>query len=151
MSYFDTKEEKVLDDFDNIPAGTYRVIVMDAEEKDTKAGNGKYVSTTLEVTSGKQSGRKIFVNHNIVNPNNQAQEIGRSNFAKFVTACGKVAIDDPSDLMGNSLSITTRLKKNKQGSIEVAVSKYEKIGTTNVTATSGLAATASADVMDGIF
>jgi len=152
MSYFDTTEETILEDFDNLPAGTYRVIVMDAEERDTKSGNGKYVSTTLEVTEGKQTGRKIFVNHNIVNPNAQAQSIGRSNFAKFITACGKVSITDPSDLMGNSLSLTTRLKKNRQGEVEVAVSKYEKVGAaTATTAPVGRVNTPSADVMDGIF
>lgn len=86
--FFDTPKEQSDNDFGPLPDGQYYAMVIDTEVKQTKRGDGKYVSVAFQITSGKYKGQRIFTNFNIENPNEKATQIGRAQFKSFLSACG---------------------------------------------------------------
>lgn len=84
--------------FAPLPAGDYQVIVDDSDFRETKSGNGKYLHLELSVVSEEGKGRKVFDNLNLENPNPQAVEIAQRQLAGLVRACGKIKIEDSSEL-----------------------------------------------------
>lgn len=112
--YFNANEvEIVKNDFEPLPNGNYTVLVDSSEEKLTKTGTGKYVKTTLQVIGGSHAGRKIFNNFNIQNQNEKAQQIGRSDFAKFLKAVNTPQLKNLEEVVGKTLVVTVATQKNK--------------------------------------
>lgn len=93
-----------------VPAGDYPVVVEKAEVKETKRGDGKYVWIQVSVTSDQFKGKKFFHNFNILNPNQQAEEIGRRELASLGKAIGIPAIQDTSELVDRSLTVKVKVK-----------------------------------------
>ena len=128
MAYFDVNNETELPDFELLPPGDYTVMVAHASEETTRNGDGKYVGIELEVVGGVEGGRKLFSNFNIVNPSPKAVEIGRSDFAKFLRACGKPVINTPEEVQGSTLKVTVGVKKRKDnGENQNVVKKYTAV------------------------
>lgn len=100
--YFNTPEVKEMD-FVPMPNAIYRVMVDSLEFKTTKAGTGKYVSAGFHVVEGDYENRKLFHNFNISNPNTTAENIGQSQFKKFLKAIGEDVT--------KGLDLTTDLKR----------------------------------------
>ncbi len=98
MVFFDTKNEKD-STFDTLPEGRYRVYVANTEVKKTKAGTGEYAAIKFQVVNGPHQGHSVFANFNIVNQNPKAQQIGRAEFKRFLTAIGVTeALQDAMDM-----------------------------------------------------
>ena len=111
--------------FDAIPNGTYPVIVTASEMKETKAGNGKYLSLTFDIIDGDFKGRKVWENLNVVNPSAVSEKIGRSQLAAL---CKAVDVDKPTDsneLHDKPLLITVR--KDKKEADRNVVAGYSQI------------------------
>lgn len=112
-----TGDEAALNDngFDRapLPDGEYDVVINDADYRQTKNGNGYYVSVEFQVIDGEHAGRKLWSNYNLVNPNAQAQEIGEQQFAKLCLATlGKLSCSDTDELLDKTCTVGVGLEKN---------------------------------------
>lgn len=82
-----------------IPAGRYRLVVVEAEVMDTKAGTGRIIKIKTEVDGGDYHGRVIWEQFNIANQSAQAQAIGLQQFKYFCNAIGLAQVDDTSEIL----------------------------------------------------
>lgn len=117
LNFHFSGDESALQDnsFDRapLPDGEYNVVINDADYRQTKNGNGYYVSVEFEVYEGEHDGRKLWANYNLVNPNPQAQEIGEQQFAKLcLAALGKLSCSDTEELIGKAVTVGVGLEKN---------------------------------------
>jgi hypothetical protein len=113
MSFLDLTDVEA-QEFKPIVPGDYMVQVDNAEVKDTKAGDGKYISLTFKISTPGYAGRKLFKNFNIENKSERAQQIGLSELKGFmVTADMKPILQKPSDLIGRIVMARVRIGKNR--------------------------------------
>jgi len=89
--------EAPVSNFDPLPPGEYLAMVTNSEIRDTKAGNGKYITVTMEIIDGKFSGRRIWENFNFINPNKVTVEICEKNMKQLSVACGFPFEDKDTD------------------------------------------------------
>jgi hypothetical protein len=105
--------------FDVVPPGWYSAKIGGAELKDTKAGNGQYISVRYDITGPSHQGRVVFGNLNIKNPNTKAEEIGRQQLGELMRAIGLAKLSDTDQLIGSDLQV------------KIAVREDEKYGANN--------------------
>jgi hypothetical protein len=96
--------------FDPIPPAWYGVVVDEAEVKDTKAGNGKYLKLKMIVASGDFANRHLYANITLSNPSSKAVEIGMRDMASIGSALGLKSIKDTTDLVGKTLEVKVIVK-----------------------------------------
>jgi hypothetical protein len=96
--------------FDPLPAGWYDVEVDKTELRNTKAGNGSYISVQFRVQGPSHAGRVVFGTYNLANPNPKAVEIGHAQFRSLHTACGLPHITDTDQLIGRTCAIKLVVK-----------------------------------------
>jgi hypothetical protein len=105
--------ENTDDDFELLAPGWYPVEIEAAEVVTTKAGNGKMLKVEMAVVSNdSHSGRKLFANINLVNPNAKAVEIGQRELAALGLACGLNAISDTAELLGHYIEARVKIDAN---------------------------------------
>lgn len=80
--------------YDVLPAGDYIVQIVQSELRPTKSGDGQRIWLELDVLEGPHTGRKIWDNINIINPNPQAQQIAHKILAQICNACGVAQATD---------------------------------------------------------
>lgn len=80
--------------FEPIPKGHYEAIILDTDVKETKRGDGQYIAVTFQITEGEYTGRRVWQNLNVSNPNKQAEDIGR---AELSSLCHAVNVDKMTD------------------------------------------------------
>jgi hypothetical protein len=105
-------EHDTTDNTQPVPPGDYPLIVEKAELRDTKAGTGKYVWIQTSITGDKFNGRKVFANFNILNPNSEAERIGRADLAKLALAVGLPTVQDTSELIDKCFIGRLKVKDN---------------------------------------
>lgn len=105
-------------DYAALPEGDYTVIITASEMKPTKSGDGKYLQLQLDIIDGQFSGRKIFDNLNLYNPNQIAVDIAQRRLAAICRAVGVLKPSDSSELHNKPLKV----------SIEVELSENPKTG-----------------------
>ena len=96
--------------FQPIPPGEYMMEIVSAGMHDTRAGNGCYMKVEMCGLDGAASGRKVFWNINLQNPNPKAVEIGLENLDQLREAVGLVSLSDSSQLIGGK--VTAKLAVN---------------------------------------
>lgn len=96
--------------FDPVPAGWYTVRIMSAEVKNTKAGNGQYISVRYDIVAPSFQGRVVWGNLNIKNPNAEAERIGRQQLGDLMRASGLKTLSDTDQLMGATLQVKVTVK-----------------------------------------
>lgn len=113
---FDTTEyESSGGDFEVMPKGEYTLKATEAEMKNTKAGNGKYLSVTFEVVKGQYAGRKVWQNFNVLNPNEKAEKIGREQVSGWARASGKPNATDSDQLLDRPFNCVLDIEKGTGG------------------------------------
>lgn len=97
---FDVSEQSDFEggNFEPVPEGEYEMMCEEAEEKDTKSG-GTMIKAKFRVLGPTMANRVIFVNFNIVNRSDKAQEIGRRQLATWARAVGKPNAQDTDELL----------------------------------------------------
>ena len=105
--------------FAPLPNGRYRLVVLEADIQLTRKAKesndpslGQYVKAKLQVADGEYQNRLVWQNFNVVNANPKAAEIGQSQFANLVTACGLESIQDTSQLCGIVVSGEVKVTKD---------------------------------------
>lgn len=74
--------------YDVLPKGKYRAIINNTAIKPTKAGTGEYLAITFQIIEGDNSGRRIWQNLNLSNPNKTAEDIAKAELNSICVACG---------------------------------------------------------------
>ena len=91
--------------YEPLAEGWYDAIIIDTEEKQTKAGTGSYLQLQYEITSEPGKGRYVFDRLNLVNPNPKAVEIAQEMLARICHAVGVMQPKQPEELMAKPVSI----------------------------------------------
>ena len=74
--------------FEPIPPGKYAAIIREADVKDTKNGDGKYLWLKWQLVDDPYSNRFVFANITMKNNSQQAVDIGAQQFAALWRAIG---------------------------------------------------------------
>lgn len=126
MNYYspdDTPER----DFSPIPAGEYLAKIVASEMKETSAKTGEYLALTLEICDGPATGRKLWDNLNLKNPNSQTQEIARSRLASIRAAVGIKEPRDSQEIHGVPVIVRVGIeeRKDKPGELRNVIKAYK--------------------------
>ena len=98
---FDSSEVEPSGSFEPLPAGEYIVMITNSEVKQTKAGNGEYLSLTFTVQQPEEhQNRLVWGNLNLVNPNPKTVEYARRDLSAICHAVGVLNPEDSSELHG---------------------------------------------------
>lgn len=114
--------------YDPIPAGWYKALVVQADVVPTKAGDGQRIKIEFEIVDGEHQGRKLFGNINIVNPNPKAQEIGLRELAELTRACGLVTVRDTSEFIDKVVLIKVSVRADAGREPDNDIKGYKAIG-----------------------
>jgi hypothetical protein len=128
--------------FDPLPKGEYAAIVTESQMKITKAGTGEYLALTMQITDGEHSGRKIWENLNLHNPNEVAETIARANLKAISEACGFAELDDTDQL--NDIPFILVLDIDRKDLTRNRVMGYKRAGSGSAPSASSAAPAASA-------
>ena len=109
-SIFNGMGEKPENSYEPLPEGWYRVTIAGAEVCQTKAGTGHYIKVQYKTDTG----RVVFGNLNIRNPNPEAQRIGQEQFYQLRTAIGLGQVQDTDQLIGAVLQIKLAIRKSEE-------------------------------------
>jgi len=107
---FSTVGESEMDDFEVIPAGTYTAMINKSEMKENKQKTGSFLNLHFKVTEGKFKDRMVFINLNLIHPNEQAVQIARKTLTSICKACGLVSIEETEELHGIEMEIKVTVK-----------------------------------------
>lgn len=129
-------------DYDPLPKGEYMAIVTESQMKITKAGTGEYLALIMQIIEGKHSGRKIWENLNLHNPNEVAETIARANLKAISEACGFAELDDTDQL--NDIPFILVLDIDRKDSTRNRVMGYKRAGSGSAPSASSTAPAASA-------
>ena len=94
-----------------VPSGKYVAMIIDSENKPTKAGTGHYLQLTFEILEGDYKGRLLWARLNLDNPNAQAVQIARAELSAICRAVGVLQPKDSVELHNLPLTISVRCKK----------------------------------------
>jgi len=97
--------------YEPLPAGEYVAIATDSEMKTNKSNEGQHLNIAFEIIDGEKTGRKVFANYNVVNPNPEAEKIGRGELAALCKAVGVSNPKDSSELHGKPVMLVVAIDK----------------------------------------
>lgn len=95
---------------DPLPAGWYKCVFTESEEKPTKAQTGSYLQLQAEVIEGEYQGRKLFERLNLNNPNATAVEIAQRTLSSICRATGVMTPRDSSELHDKPIMVKVAVK-----------------------------------------
>jgi hypothetical protein len=98
-----------------IPAGWYKCVITESEQKPTKAQTGSYLQMTLEVIEGEHQGRKAFERLNLDNPNDTAVEIAQRTLSSICRAIGILTPRNSMELHNKPLMVKIAVKPARDG------------------------------------
>lgn len=104
-------EDEARPNFEALPPGDYVAVASDSEMKSNKGNDGQHLSVTFDIVEGKMEGRKLWANYNVVNPNPDAEKIGRSELAALCKAVGVANPKDSSELHGKPVVLVVGIDK----------------------------------------
>lgn len=104
--------------YEPIPPGYYRVAIVEASVKTTKAGTGTYVNLKMQVLDGKHQNRYVFERLTLTNPNETAVRIGREQLAMLCIAVGKPEIEDTSELLNRPFRAKVAIESRRDDPAE---------------------------------
>lgn len=110
---FDATQVAPNQPFEVLPAGKYKVQVVDSDMRPTKDGTGQYLWLEMEILDGDYQGRKIWDRLNLVNANQQAVEIAQRSLSALCHATGKLHVSDSADLHFIPVIATVKVRPAK--------------------------------------
>lgn len=123
---FDPKEFETAakGDYEVMPEGEYTLKAIEAEQKETKRGDGAYLAVTFEVIKGEHTGRRVWQNFNVQNPNEKAQQIGREQVSAWSRAAGRPNAQDSDELLERSFQAKLGVEKGTGGYSDKNIIKF---------------------------
>lgn len=101
-----------------IPAGYYTTKIEESEIKPTKNGDGRYIKLKLRVQGPTHANAVLYANINIVNANQEAERIGKSQLRSIMEAIGLQTITDTDQLIGGVVDVKVMIEKRTYQGIE---------------------------------
>lgn len=101
--------------FEPLPAGEYRMQVIESELKDTKSGSGQQLVLTLEVIDGPLANRRVWDRLNIRNQNADAQRIAQRALADLCLSVGLNSVRNSEELHFKPFTARVTVKPDKTG------------------------------------
>lgn len=96
-SEYDTEDQRERN-FEELPAGVYRLEVIQSDVEPTKSGKGTALKLRFNVIEPEElAGRLLFASLNIQNDNDTAERIGKQELAKLWRATGHRPDEKPKD------------------------------------------------------
>ena len=121
---FDAEKVEVQSEYAALPAGEYQAIIVESEEKSTKAENGKYLELRLNIQGPTHQGRILFDRLNLVNQNETAQQIAKATLSSICRAVNVLTPKDSSELHGKPLTIVVKTREYN-GEIQNEIKGYK--------------------------
>lgn len=115
LNGFDANNVDPQESREPIPAGWYKAVITESEEKPTKAQTGSYLQMTVEVIEGEHAGRKAFERLNLNNPNATAVEIAQRTLSSICRAVGVMTPRQSADLHDKPFMVKIKVKPAKDG------------------------------------
>lgn len=112
---FDANQVPAAESREPIPAGWYKAVITESEEKPTKAQTGSYLQMTLEIIEGEHAGRKVFERLNLNNPNQTAVDIAQRTLSSICRGVGVMTPRASQDLHDKPLMVKVKVKPAKDG------------------------------------
>lgn len=110
LSGFDAQSVEPTASYEPIPAGWYKAVFTESEEKPTKAQTGSYLQLTAEIIEGEHQGRKLIERLNLNNPNSTAVEIAQRTLSGICRAIGVMTPRDSTDLHDKPFMVKVAVK-----------------------------------------
>lgn len=101
--------------FDPLPAGWYKAVITESEEKPTKAMTGSFLQLKLEVIDGPHKGRTVFDRLNLNNPNGTAVEIAQRTLSAICRAVNVRTPRQSSDLHDKPMMVKLAVRPAANG------------------------------------
>ncbi len=112
-----------------LPAGVYSLVVVRAQQKETKKKDGVFVEVEFDVAAPEQYGRRKFWDtFNIMNPSADGQRIGLEQLCKLAKAAGIALLQDDQDLLNKEVQAEIYIGKDGNGTPRNRVSGYYPTG-----------------------
>ena len=103
-----------MDAFEIVPPGSYPVVIVESDVKDTKDKTGKLLELKYQIIEGPQTGKPLIDRLNIVNKSDTAQKIGLSNLKDICEAIGfKGQLTNSEALHGKPFSVSVEVESFK--------------------------------------
>lgn len=115
LSGFDANQVEPQQSREPVPAGWYKAVITESEEKPTKAQTGSYLQMTIEIVEGEHQGRKVFERLNLKNPNSTAVEIAQRTLSSICRAVGVATPRTSQDLHDKVLMIKVAVTPARDG------------------------------------
>ena len=112
---FDANTVDPRQSFDPIPAGWYKFMIVESEQKPTKDQQGAYLQLQLKVVDGEYAGRVVFDRLNLHNKNQVAVEIAYKTLSAICHATGVIQCADSQQLHGIPLEAKVSVSPANDG------------------------------------
>lgn len=113
---FDSSKVEPQTAFELLPPGLYKLRLVDATEKPTKAGTGSYINMQFEVVEPAQyNGRRVFDMLNLNNPSEKAVQISQARLSALTRAAGLGTISDTDELLMRPVLAKIKVKPATNG------------------------------------
>jgi hypothetical protein len=91
--------------------GRHSVKIVTSDDRQNKAGTGRYVLVEFKILSGDDAGKRIkdYCTHQ--HPSASAVAAGMGRLKRIMLACGLSRISDETDLLGLCLDIETEVEE----------------------------------------
>lgn len=110
--------------FECLPAGEYKVQIVDTDIKTPKSGDGEMLSISYEVVGDPQfDGRKVYDNIMLKHSNADAERIGKQKLNTICVLTGVKSLKDSAQLHGKTLSLLVTVKEYN-GEKQNQIKKY---------------------------
>jgi len=124
---YDARAVEAKKDFELLPKGTYRAMLVKADVKESKKGTGGYLSTETQILEGPFKNRKLYDNLLIFHNDAQVRSWHEPRFNSLVLAtAGAVQVSDTSELLSKPFLVKVGLSKpdKSTGDISNTIMNY---------------------------
>lgn len=124
---FNAAEVEPNEGFDVLPAGEYRVCIVNSNRKPTKRGDGQIIEFEMQVLDGQYQNRKVWERINFINPNPTAQQIARGTLSAICRAVGVLQPGDTAELHNKPMLAKVKVTKQEGYNDKNEVTKYSPV------------------------
>ena len=125
---FDASAVEPADDFETIPAGQYKAIIIESELADNKSLTGKNLRFKFQIVDGKFKKRTIQTWMAVNNPNETAVRIAKQSLAQLSMAVNVQNWVDTAKLHGKPFLLVIKHEPdNRNGGMREAVAGYKPL------------------------
>lgn len=112
---FDASQIEPTKPYEPLPAGWYKCVITDTEERTNRAQTGAYLLVTLEVIEGERKGSNVFDRLNLDNPNDKARDIAQRTLSAICRAIGIMTPRNSQELHDKPLMALVEVKPGENG------------------------------------